>query len=324
MTIDNSLFLLSKRKLYLFIVTSAVSIITAIRFFGLDRDYFSYQRFYEKISIGGYSSRFEPGFELVANLFKLFIGTNSFEFFLFFIAFVSLYLKFSILSNIRHYSLLILIYFMLILPLHEMMQIRVSLALAVVYWALYKSTNSDITLLKKAILVGVGISFHYSAIILAPFILLPNIFNKRSKFLVILTSITPLVLINSSMDIVIEFAPMVGHYIQQANLVDEYINPFSSRNLIFLTILVIGLLNFQHIPREKLPWFYASTLGIGLWYGFMWLPVFAHRFLEITVFSYLVWVPSLPKISRIISLGLLFVLAVYFLIRALFISPFFS
>jgi len=70
MTIDNSLFLLSKRKLYLFIATSAISIITAIKVFGLDRDYFSYQRFYEKISIGGYSSRFEPGFELVANLFK--------------------------------------------------------------------------------------------------------------------------------------------------------------------------------------------------------------------------------------------------------------
>ena len=98
---------------------------------------------------------------------------------------------------------------------------------------------------------------------------------------------------------------------------------FSSRNIIFSIILLIGLLNIKNIPKEKLKWMYVSIAGMGLWYGLLWLPVFAHRFLEVTIFSYLVWIPSLPRISRIISLGLLLVFSVYFLFRALFISPFF-
>ena len=325
MTIDNNSFLLSQRKLYLFIVTFVMSTISVLRIFGFDRDYYSYQRFYEKISIGGFSSRFEPGFELVANIFKLLAGTDSFVLFLFFMAFVSLYLKFSILSNIRHYLLLLPIYFMLIMPLHEMMQIRIALATGVMYWALYKSIHSDITLLKKALLIGIGVSFHYSVIILIPFILFPNIFYKWPKILLIIVTIVPAVLINYGMDTVTYFVPFVEYYIQQVNFGNSVdINPYSSRNIIFIMILLIGMLNIQRIPKVSLPWFYVSLMGVVLWNSLMWLPVFAHRLLEITVFSYLVWVPSLPKISRIVSLGLLCILAVYFLYRALFISPFFS
>lgn len=325
MTIDNSLFLLSKRKLYLFIVAFVISVITAIRVFGFDRDYFSYQRFYEKVSVGVDSSRFEPGFELVAGIFKLLAGTDSFVLFLFVIAFASLYLKLSVLLNIRHYPLLVLIYAMLILPLHEMMQIRVSLAIAVMYWVLYKSTHSDISFFKKILLIGVGISFHFSAIILIPFVLFPYIFWNRSYIFVISLSIVPGMLINYGMDIINHFVPFVEYYISQVESEEApNINPFSSRNLIFLFILLVGLINFKYISKHVLPWFYVSVLGVALWYSFMWLPVFAHRFLEITLFSYLVWVPTLPKESRAISLTLLFILAVYFLARSLFISPFFS
>ena len=318
--------ILSKNRLYLFTTVFFLSLLTSIRIFGVDRDYYNYEKFYEKISIGGYSSRFEPGFELVANLFKILAGLDSFTLFLFFIAFVSLYLKFSILSNIRHYSLLILIYIMLILTLHEMMQIRIALATGIMYWALYKSTHFNIGFLKRVVLIGAGVSMHYSVIILAPFILFDQIFYKHSRVLIALfIAIIFPVFINLTISIAADFSPMVRHYLMQIGEgINTDINLFSSRNIILSTILFIGLLNFKYIPKEKLLWLYVSIAGMGVWYAFLWLPVFAHRFLEITIFSYLVWVPSLPKISRIISLGLLCILAVYFLYRALFISPFFS
>ena len=318
--------ILSKNRLYLFTTVFFLSLLTSIRIFGVDRDYYNYEKFYEKISIGGYSSRFEPGFELVANLFKILAGLDSFTLFLFFIAFVSLYLKFSILSNIRHYSLLILIYIMLILTLHEMMQIRIALATGIMYWALYKSTHFNIGFLKRVVLIGAGVSMHYSVIILAPVILFDQIFYKHSRVLIALfIAIIFPVFINLTISIAADFLPMVRHYLMQIGEgINTDINLFSSRNIILSTILFIGLLNFKYIPKEKLLWLYVSIAGMGVWYAFLWLPVFANRFLEITIFAYLWWVPSLPKISRIISLSLLFVLAVYFLVRALFISPFFS
>ena len=301
-----------------------MSIISMLRVFGYDRDYFSYLRFYEKTYFGA-SSRFEPGFQFITNVFKAFMGPDSFTFYLFFIAFVSLVPKFLILKNSRNYILMMAIYVMLIMPLHEMTQIRISVACGVMFWALHISIDSKRSLLNRLMWVLLGVSFHYSSIILAPFILFPNWFNKRSKTWIIVFPLLLALAVNSSMTMIVEFIPLVGFYLDQASLVEELvINPYSSRNLVFLTLVAIGLFNLEHISDRMLPWFYVSVTGLALWYSFMWLPVFAHTFLEITVFSYLVWVPSLPFRIRIPCLVLLLVLGVYFISRIVFLNPMFA
>ncbi len=320
------MLIINKKTLYLFITVSFFATLTALRIFGVDRDYLNYQKFYERISIGGYDSRFEPVFELAANLFKILFGPESFVLFLFFIAFVSLYFKFSILSNIRHYSLLILIYIMLILPLHEMMQIRVALATGIMYFVLYKSTHSNMNFLKRVALVGAGIMTHYSVVVIAPFALFSHMFYKQSRVLsVLFIAIVFPITINLVIDIAANLLGTVqGYIIQISEGINTDINLYSSRNITFITLLLIGLLNIKCIPKEKIVWFYVSVAGMGIWFGLMWIPVFSHRLFEITVFSYLVWIPSLPKIWKYISLSLIFIFSSYFLFRALFISPFFS
>ena len=326
MRVINNIIYFQIKNIYLFFIVFSFSLLSALRVFGYDRDYNTYQQYYEKISFGGYSSRFEPGFEFIANLFKLLTGGDSFTFFLFFVAFISLRLKFSILSNTKNYLLLLMIYFMLIFPLHEMMQIRIALGAGVMFWAIYKSLNSKVSILMKSLLVCIGLSIHYSVIILAPFIIFSDFFSKKRSILWIasLTSLT-VVLMNYGMELITYFVPFIEFYLYEISLVENIeINPFSSRNVIFVTILLLGIFNVKKIPKQNLPWLYISILGIGLWYGFMWLPVFAHRFLELTVFAYLIWVPSLPGLSKIISLNLLFILSAYFLIRLLFLNPYFS
>jgi hypothetical protein len=301
-----------------------VSIISMLRVFGYDRDYFSYLRFYEKTYFGE-SSRFEPGFQFITNVFKAFMGPDSFTFYLFFIAFVSLVPKFLILKNSRNYILMMAIYVMLIMPLHEMTQIRISVACGVMFWALHISIDSNRSLLNRLMWVLLGVSFHYSSIILAPFILLPNWFNKRSLVWIIAVPLLLALAISSSMTMLVKLIPIIGFYLEQVTLGEELvINPYSSRNLIFLTLVAIGLFNLEHISDRMLPWFYVSVAGLALWYSFMWLPVFAHRFLEITVFSYLVWVPSLPFRIRIPCLVLLLILGVYFISRMVFLNPMFA
>ena len=301
-----------------------MSIISMLRVFGYDRDYFSYLRFYEKTYFGA-SSRFEPGFQFITNVFKAFMGPDSFTFYLFFIAFVSLVPKFLILKNSRNYILMMAIYVMLIMPLHEMTQIRISVACGVMFWALHISAGSHRSVLNKVMWVLIGISLYYSSIILAPFILFPNWFNKRSKTWIIVFPLLLALVISSSMTMIVKLIPIIGFYLEQVTLSEELvINPYSSRNLIFLTLVAIGLFNLEHISDRMLPWFYVSVAGLALWYSFMWLPVFAHRFLEITVFSYLVWVPSLPFRIRIPCLVLLLVLGVYFISRMVFLNPMFA
>ena len=324
MKILNNEILVKTRSLVALFAVLVVSSLSMFRIFGYDRDYFSYLRFYEKTYFGD-SSRFEPGFQFITNVFKAFMGPDSFTFYLFFIALVSLVPKFLILKNSRNYILMMAIYVMLIMPLHEMTQIRVSVACGVMFWALHISIDSNRSVLNRLMWVLLGVSFHYSSIILAPFILFSNWFNKRSKVWIITVPLLLALAISSSMTMIVKLIPIIGFYLDQVTLAEELvINPYSSRNLIFLTLVAIGLFNLEHIPDRILPWFYVSITGLALWYSFMWLPVFAHRFLEITVFSYLVWVPSLPFRLRIPCLGLLLILAVYFISRMVFLNPIFT
>jgi hypothetical protein len=303
----------------LFIVVIILSVIAALRFFGYDRDYFSYLKFYERTSFGGYDSRFEPGFEFAARVSNFVLGPDSFVLFLFAVAFVSLYLKLSIISRVRYFPFLVLVYSMLIYPLHEMMQIRVGLASGVVFYALYLCTSSGLSFFKKILWVFLGVSLHYSVIVVAPFILFTELFFKRSVLMLILISTMPALLIYISIDILRSFIPIVEYYLTQ----EDFVNPYSSRNIVFIIILGLVFLNFRNIPAYSFPWICMSFLGIGLFFGLISIPVFAHRFLELSIFPYLIWVPSLPKIPKIIALSLLFVFSTYFLYRAFFISPFF-
>ena len=238
-----------------------VSIISMLRAFGYDRDYFSYLSFYEKTYFGG-SSRFEPGFQFISNVFKVFMGPDSFTFYLFFIALVSLVPKFLILKNSRNYILMMVIYVMLIMPLHEMTQIRISVACGVMFWALHISIDSNRSLLNRLIWVLLGVSFHYSSIILAPFILFPNWFNKRSKVWIIGFPLILALAISSSLTMIVKLVPLVEFYLDQVTLGEELvINPYSARNLIFLTLVAIGLFNLKHISDRMLPWFYVFMNG---------------------------------------------------------------
>jgi len=316
-------FVLDKRRTYLLLNVLIISVISALRIFGYDRDYASYLNFYSKISFGGYSSRFEPGFEFFANVVKFIAGYDSFVLFLFILTFVSLYAKFSILSRVNYFPFLVLLYCMLILSIHEMMQIRVAIASGILFYAVNSSINKDISLIQKILWILLSISFHYSLIIIAPFVLFTNFFSKKSLLLIVLTMGIPALFISfsieffSKIEIVKHLVPMLDLYLVEGNPP----NPFSSRMVTLLILLTIGLLHLKFLPSYALPWLYISFLGVGLFYGLMMIPTLAHRFLELTIFSYLVWVPSLPKFPRILGLSILFLFSMYFIFR---ISSYFT
>lgn len=312
---------INKRKFYVLLTALFLSVIAALRPFGFDRDYFNYLKRFINSSFQ-INTRFEFGFEFITNIFKLVFGSETFVLFLFVLTFIALITKFSILSRARNFPLMIVIYSMLILPLHEMMQIRVALASGIIFYALFLSSSLELSFIKRILWVLTGISMHYSVILLAPLVLFTELFKKRSLLLIILVLVLPSLFILLSIETLVklDFLPMLAHYIQMS----DSVNLFSSRVITLVALILIGFWNKNYLPKNVLPWFYMSLLGIGLFFGLQSIAVLPQRLLEITIFSYLVWVPYLPKISRIIGFSLLIVFSAYFFYRAFYISPFFT
>lgn len=308
------------RKLTIIVLLLSVilAIITGGRFFGIDRDYFQYLEGFSEVS-QGYSIRWEPLFTSLVQLTQSIFGFDSFQIFLLIVAFISITPKLLILSTRDYFPILLFIYLLLILPLHEMTQIRVGMATAFAYWGLYSATFLGAGPLKRIIYVCVSIGFHYSTILMAPFILIPRIFQQRSVFFIFIIGAVPaiffagIITFLSTSSLIPDYMGALLSYYTDANLaVENAVNLFSVRTLILGILALIGLLNLRSIPLVALPWLYVSIFGFVVFISISQIPTIAHRLLELTIFSNLIWVTLLhKKVHRILSLGLLSLLAVY-------------
>ena len=295
-----------------------ISIVAAMRLFGVDKDYFEYLYFFQEVDFG-YSGRFEPGFVLFAIFLKEIFG--DFGIFLFFVAIVSLSIKFYLLSRLPYFFYWVILYFAMFLFIHEMTQIRVALAIAFGYWALY-SAYSGGRLLTRIILLIVAACFQFSILILIPFVVFWKSLSRPSAIFSLLIVLIPSGILLAAGDTLSSFNPMVVGILESAEM--QEVNPFSLKNVFLLFIALIGFVSIKEIPSRSIPWYYLSLMGLGLWYGLMDIPVFAHRLLEIAMLSYFFWIPYLPPRQRLLAMAILFWLGVYLLIYSFFITPFFA
>lgn len=295
-----------------------LAIFCMIKIFGIDRDYTRYIYFFEQISLADPDSRHGDGFDALTLAIKLLWGAGSFDFWVFLVALASLLIKLSILSVHRSYLFLFCLYFLIIYPLHEMMQVKAGLASSLAYWGLFLATYSESGILSRLTLLGLSASVHISTLIFAPFILLKKYFLRPSHSLALTIGLVPPFVLNFLFEFLTLIIPALDLYLALLEKEEEVvINPFSSRNITLVTILLLGLWNLKSLPRKALPWFYLSLFGMGLWFGFMWIPVVAHRLLELTVFSYFVWSSYLPKAPRFIAYTGLTLFGLYFFVSAI-------
>lgn len=313
--------LLSKRSVgesaFILIFSLIFSWLAAERFLGIDRDYVQYLSFFGSLS-WSYDGRFELGFVFLSLLVK---GLGlSFYFLLFISSFISLSPKLFLIYKNRSWAFWGILYLLILYPLHEMTQIRVSIALGFGYLALYFSTREELSF-RVITLSVLAVLFHWTLLCFVPFIVAVSFFKKRNITLIFSIILAPALVVYFLLGFLDRLNPQVIQIINSASLTQA--NPFSSRNVVFLTIVFIGLANINRIERDFLPWLYLSVFGVSFWYGMMEIPVFAHRVFELTIFSYFLWVPRLPKYSRAISMTFLSVLSIYLFISSLFIDPLF-
>lgn len=300
-----------------FALASALSILAAERILGVDRDYQSYLDFFEIVD-WGYSGRFEPGFVIFNLIVKQVFG--SFWSLLLLVALVSLLIKFYLISKLPHFLFWVVLYCLVLLPLHELTQLRAALAIGFVYLALYSAAIGVKRIVTLATVL-IAASFHASILIMLPFVLLWPSLSRPSWLIFLGISVAPAAVLFVSIELLVYFNPLVMHLLDIAEQMQA--NPFSARNLILIAVLAIGAFSLRRLPAPVLPWYYISVMGLGLWYGLMSVPVFAHRLLEVTMFSYFFWVPYLPWRERYLAMLLLLLLAAYLFFYALYIDPLF-
>lgn len=288
-----------------------IAILAGIQIFGASRDVFQYELFFQNLDLG-YDGRFEPLFVYLSFAIKTLF--DDFGFFIFFLTFVSISIKIKLLFNNNYAFFLLLIYFLVLFILHELTQYRISIALAFAYYGLHlKSKNYR---LMAYLFLCIAFFMHYSTGIFFPAL----IFWDRLKKLPLVVIIFLSIFIFVSKEYIFNFTININPTLMESEFT-EPVNFLSSRNIIFLLVAIIGLFYQNKLPDDKRSWLAISLYGLGLWLIFNDIPVFAHRLLEETIFSYFMWITTLPRLPRKITFILFFVLGVYLFYRSLFIDP---
>ena len=312
-------FTIATKQLFYLFFAPLIVVLISFRVFGIDRDYTRYQNFFERAGFGADGGRFEPGFQFLANITKFMFGADSFQLFLLLVTFLALMPKFYILNKSRNYVITVVVYSFIVLPLHEMTQLRVAVALGIVYYGIYLSVNDRISLKYRLLFLLAAISMHISAIMLTPFLIIPNFFSKRGSIKPIALILLMTVSLNLIIPLMAKIMFIVWSYLNYEEL-RGVANPLSARNLVFLSLVFIGFIQIKKFPNKVLPWYYMSIFGLCMWYSVSWIPIIAHRCLELTIFSYLVWVPYLSFQLRLLAFSMLWVLSSYLLYRNIFVS----
>ena len=195
------------------------------------------------------------------------------------------------------------------------------MAISLGYLALHLSLNRVGRVL-PFLLFLLAATFQSSILILLPFFLFPAFLTRFDWRIFFAVTILPAAFLYPFADYLSYLNPLVLNALNSIAAISA--NPFSILNILLIFILLNGISSAKQLPLNKLPWLYLSAMGLGLWYGFMSIPIFSHRLLELTIFSYFFWLPYLPRKRRIFGMSLFLILATYMFGRAIFIDRLFS
>lgn len=311
----NTTFFKPIRLLIVYFIAVLLSALAGIQFFGTSRDVENYYIFFWNVS-GYYDGRFEPLFVHFSIVIKSI--TENFAFYIFIITLISISLKLYVLHKYKYFYFSLLCYLLILFPLHELTQYRISIALAFVYLSYYLLSFQKNKFL-ALIVFSISPLFHFSTIALLPIFLFWSKLTTLSvlKFTFIAVAILALY---AGKYIIVSTVGVINPTVFGAVDVPTILN---ARNIVFFSLVIIGMIGWKTIPVNIRPFFFVSCYGFVLWFLFFDFPVFAQRLFEMTFMSYFIWVGFLRGLLLYMSQFLLLVLALYILYLVVVIDPLF-
>ena len=305
--------ILKKKTIIALMLAFLFAVFSAVEILGIGPDRTQYQYFFDRISLDDFDSRYEFGFEYMAIFFKIIFGNIGFILFVFAMVLIALVLKFNFLAKRKDWPILISLYVLCVMLLHEFIQIRVSVALAFCILSVAEASKESSSFFKKTVYFLIAISFHNTSLFFSPFIFMNAIFKKYNRFYV-LTYITTVFCIGffSKGPIYSLTGGLAESYIILMERDETQITLFSARNIALAFIMLIGFIRIKDIEKNMLPFFYVSLGGYAFWFGFIWFPLIAHRILELTLLSTIVWLPDIKKDYRVVAYIVLVIFGFYY------------
>lgn len=175
------MYKISKRKLVIILMAALSFVIAVWQPFGYSPDFTNYESFFEEtrsyFSGMQYLSRFEPGFYYISVGLTQVLTSDLIVYGLFVFTSIFLKLNFGLREVVESYFwIAIVFYFFKYFPLHELTQLRAALAAAFLMPAFSYIERGSYW--KGLFACLIAASFHYSALIVAPFLFLPR-FDRR-------------------------------------------------------------------------------------------------------------------------------------------------
>lgn len=280
-----------------------LSFAAAFRWLGPGRDYFEYLHYYNTIpyQFAFSDTRFEPGFHVVAWVFRNVFNVE-YSILALVLVGVSLGLKFYLIRRyLSHPLLAMFTYIALFYPTHEYAQIRTALALAIGYGAVH-------LLFEKKYLTGgiafiLGVTFHYSVIMLALVYVGAQYVRGRAAVFVLVASFVVVTVLSAQLvglatDVFSSYNPLLKYYISNSYFNDE-VRITSLNNLLPLAALVLAVLlgwfGYGRYHATFLTMSLASLVAIVLLSG---SPVVAQRLKELLFVSVIFLIYRSPIVVR--------------------------
>jgi len=252
------------------------------RTLGAGRDYLQYAFFFTDIRIDDALSyfRFGPGFTLTAYISK-FVLRLDYQLFAVLLLFATLLLKARVFWNRQNVLLVLLFYFLAWYPLHEYTQVRLAVAIALLFLAMNALFETRFVV-AAAFLVG-AVSFQYSGLIVAPFAVVAYMLSGRPVWVGILamTGVAAIirVLILAYASIIYGFNPLVEGYLVDG--LGTEVNVFSVANIwMAFALLSVWATGGLREPKTK-ALFLIVFASFPLFILFLDTPIFAHRLKEL-------------------------------------------
>lgn len=264
---------------------AVLSFAAAFRWLGEGRDYLEYLKYYETIpyTFSFADTRFEPGFHLVAWIFRVLFNVDYGVFSLVIIG-TALGVKFYLIWRYLKAPILAAVtYTAMVYPLHEYTQIRAAFAISIGIFCIHLWMN------KRHVIcifgMAVAFLFHSSIVILFAAFMFSEFFKFNKQGIALLIAAVVVVVVAQSLNLSIvslfsSYNPLISKYIENATFEDEA-SFFSLGNLLYMSMLALAIYAGWYKDRYRRSFLIMSTLSVFALAVFYSSPTVAQRTKEV-------------------------------------------
>lgn len=274
------MFKLKKINVFIFLVILVAFFIAIYQPFGLSPDYANYEYFFQQVRLDFSDelkyNRFEPGFMYATGALVNFFASDIWVYGSFVVIAITIKLVYlERFSYSRYFTYLTCALYMIkFFPLLELTQLRASLGISFLLAAFFYIQNN-----RKLLGAAVGVAailFHYSSLMLLPFLFLPKL--SRIKSIIVALSIFSILYLTSRYGI-----GLAGNYLlvfqeyESHGYGERAVNGFSPVFFPEFFLLAFALFYWQDLTDGMRRIVTIELIGFSIFYALIDYPVVAVR-----------------------------------------------